>query len=284
MQIVKCLGGLGNQMFQYAFYRRLHLDGKDVALDISAFDDYELHNGFEVGRIFGININIANVSVVNKLQLKLSQATILQKLIWRMFASSPVVLQNKFDFHSEYLNFRKPKYLDGYWQSEKYFGAYFDIIRNDFKFPQLNVKNKDYADKIQQTESVSIHIRMGDYVNHPLHGGICTLDYYKMAIEKINSKIATPNFFIFSNDVEWCKRNLQIENAIYVTGNDGENSFRDMQLMSMCKHNIIANSSFSWWGAWLNSNPDKIIIAPNKWFNDPTINTKDLLPDSWIQI
>lgn len=284
MQIVWCLGGLGNQMFQYAFYRRLQLDGKDVALDISGFNGYELHNGFEIRNIFGIDVTMADISVVNEIKLKILHATFIQKIIWKIFSSCPIMMQKKFNFHEEYLNFRKPKYLEGYWQSEKYFAAYSEIIRNDFKFPKLDAQNKEYADKIQHTESVSIHIRMGDYINHPLHGGICTIEYYQRAIDFIKAKLDKPIFFIFSNDVEWCKNNLQLENAIYVTGNDGQNSYRDMQLMSMCKHNIIANSSFSWWGAWLNNNPDKVVIAPSRWFNDPTINTKDLLPDSWIQI
>lgn len=284
MQIIWCLGGLGNQMFQYAFYRRLQLDGKDVALDISGFNGYELHNGFEIRNIFGVDVNVADISVVNEIKLKISHATIIQKIIWKIFSSRPILVQKKFNFQKEYLNFRKTKYLDGYWQSEKYFGVHSDTIRNDFKFPLLDIKNKDYADKILQSEAISIHIRMGDYVNHPLHGGICTLDYYHKAIDLIKSKVINPKFFVFSNDIEWCENNLDLLDANYITGNDGENSFRDMQLMSICKHNIIANSSFSWWGAWLNSNPDKIVIAPNKWFNDPTINTKDLLPDSWIQI
>ncbi len=125
---------------------------------------------------------------------------------------------------------------------------------------------------------------MGDYVNHPIHGGICTMDYYQQAIDIMKSKIVNPKFFIFSNDIEWCHSHLKLADAVYITGNKGENSYRDMQLMSMCKHNIIANSSFSWWGAWLNNNPDKIVIAPAKWFNDPKINTRDLIPDDWIKI
>lgn len=103
---------------------------------------------------------------------------------------------------------------------------------------------------------------MGDYVNHPIHGGICTLEYYKKAIEIIRNNIAEPAFFIFSNDIDWCRNNLPLESATYITGNNGGNSYKDMHLMSLCKHNIIANSSFSWCGAWLNSNQNKIVIAP----------------------
>lgn len=285
MQIIWCSGGLGNQMFQYAFYRRLQLDGKSVTLDISGFNDYGLHNGFELDKIFPVKINLADEVRVNNIKQKISHLSLLKKIWWKVFTNfRPVIVQKNFGYSSRLSNLQGLKYLEGYWQSEKYFGTHSDTIRNDFKFPLLDIKNKDYADKISQVEAVSIHIRMGDYVNHPLHGGICTLEYYKKALSLIEEKVESPLFFIFSNDIEWCQNNLKLDKAIYVTGNEGKNSFRDMQLMSMCKHNIIANSSFSWWGAWLNNNPDKVVVAPSKWFNDKTINTKDLLPDSWIQI
>ena len=285
MQIIWCSGGLGNQMFQYAFYRRLQLDGKSVTLDISGFNDYGLHNGFELDKIFPVKINLADEVRVNNIKQKISHLSLLKKIWWKVFTNfRPVIVQKNFGYSSRLSNLQGLKYLEGYWQSEKYFGTHSDTIRNDFKFPLLDIKNKDYADKISQVEAVSIHIRMGDYVNHPLHGGICTLEYYKKALSLIEEKVESPLFFIFSNDIEWCQNNLKLDKAIYVTGNEGKNSFRDMQLMSMCKHNIIANSSFSWWGAWLNNNPDKVVVAPSKWFNDKTINTKDLLPDSWIQL
>lgn len=285
MQIIWCSGGLGNQMFQYAFYRRLQLDGKSVTLDISGFNDYGLHNGFELDKIFPVKINLADEVLINNIKQKISHLSLLKKIWWKVFTNfRPVIVQKNFGYSSRLSNLQGLKYLEGYWQSEKYFGTHSDTIRNDFKFPLLDIKNKDYADKISQGEAVSIHIRMGDYVNHPLHGGICTLEYYKKALSLIEEKVESPLFFIFSNDIEWCQNNLKLDKAIYVAGNEGENSFRDMQLMSMCKHNIIANSSFSWWGAWLNNNPDKVVVAPSKWFNDTTINTKDLLPDSWIQI
>ncbi|RTL12957.1 MAG: alpha-1,2-fucosyltransferase [Neisseriaceae bacterium] len=285
MQIIWCSGGLGNQMFQYAFYRRLQLDGKSVTLDISGFNDYGLHNGFELDKIFPVKINLADEVLINNIKQKISHLSLLKKIWWKVFTNfRPVIVQKNFGYSSRLSNLQGLKYLEGYWQSEKYFGTHSDTIRNDFKFPLLDIKNKDYADKISQGEAVSIHIRMGDYVNHPLHGGICTLEYYKKALSLIEEKVESPLFFIFSNDIEWCQNNLKLDKAIYVTGNEGKNSFRDMHLMSMCKHNIIANSSFSWWGAWLNNNPDKVVVAPSKWFNDKTINTKDLLPDSWIQI
>ena len=281
--IVKCLGGLGNQMFQYAFYRCLRLDGRSVVLDISEFDSYELHNGFELERIFGIRINLANANEVNKIKQMVSDANILQKIWWKIANSKPIIHQESFAYSSRYKSFERSRYLEGYWQSEKYFDKYADVIRHEFNFPELDYKNTLLAEQICDSNSVSIHVRRGDYVNHPIHGGICTLDYYQQAIDIITTKLINPKFFVFSN-INWCKVNLNLENAVYITGNYGKDSYKDMQLMSMCKHNIIANSSFSWWGAWLNNNQDKIVIAPQKWFNDPKINTKDLIPDRWHKI
>lgn len=285
MQIVWCSGGLGNQMFQYAFYRSLQLGGKNVALDISGFDGYELHNGFELDKVFSIKINLADKMLVNDIKQKISQVNLLKRIWWKIFVNSRLGIEQKdFGYSSKFNNLQGLKYLKGYWQSEKYFDKFAAIIRDDFTFSVLNEINQPIAEYILKANSISIHVRMGDYVNHPLHGGVCTIDYYQRAIDFIKSEVEDPMFFVFSNDVEWCKKNLQLENTIYVTGNDGENSYRDMQLMSMCKHNIIANSSFSWWGAWLNNNSDKIVIAPEKWFNDENINTCDLLPESWMKI
>lgn len=286
MQIIWCLGGLGNQMFQYAFYRCLQLENKDVALDLSEFKDYSLHNGFELTKIFSININEPDYALVDEIKKAAASTSIWSKIYRKLKLPTRYTVQNDFNYNPKYCNFAntQTKYLEGYWQSEKYFSDYADVIRNDFTFPDIDNSNELYVTKIQQTNAVSVHIRMGDYVNHPLHGGICTLEYYTQAIEIIKSKIANPMYFVFSNDIEWCKQNLEMSNAVYVTGNVDENSYRDMQLMSMCKHNVIANSSFSWWGAWLNNNPNKVVIAPSKWFNDESINTCDLLPESWIKI
>lgn len=282
--IVKCLGGLGNQMFQYSFYRRLQLDGKNVSLDISGFNEYGLHNGFELEQIFGLNINFADVNEVNKIKQAAYKANIIQKIWWKISNSKPIINQQDFGYHSCYVNFPKSAYFDGYWQSEKYIGNNADIIRKEFSFPPVDEQNEPYAKQIRHTNGVSIHVRMGDYVDHPIHGGICTLDYYQQAINIIKTKLINPQFFVFSDDMNWCEVNLKLKNAIYIKGNKGENSYRDMQLMSMCKHNIIANSSFSWWGAWLNNSSDKIVIAPAKWFNDPKINARDLIPDEWLKI
>ena len=279
MQIVWCLGGLGNQMFQYAFYRNLELMGKDAYLDIGEYRDYELHNGFELQKIFSIAPKIISTSdVASFRQNKFF------KILDRLKLFRRVISQSEFNFERKYFDYYFSRYLIGYWQSEAYFSEINAQIREDFTFPVLDAENQLIADKIEATNAVSLHVRMGDYVNHPLHGGICTLEFYRKAINIISCEVSNPQFFVFSNDINLCQSNLQLDNAIYVIGNSGANSFKDMHLMSLCKHNIIANSSFSWWGAWLNNNSDKIVVAPAKWFNDSQINTSDLLPATWMKI
>jgi hypothetical protein len=161
-------------------------------------------------------------------------------------------------------------YFDGYWQNELYFRNYEEIIRSSYKFKKdLNNQNREMLNMIKRKNSVSIHIRRGDYVGVKLWENICDVQYYVNAISCIKNRITNPMFFIFSDDVTWCRANLNSlvvpDEVVYVDWNKGVDSYIDMQLMSKCKHNIIANSSFSWWGAWLNTNQDKIVIAPRIW-------------------
>jgi Glycosyl transferase family 11 len=178
--------------------------------------------------------------------------------------------------------------LDGYWQSEKYFIDCSKLIRKDFTFKnELDSYNLKLKSKIDKTNSVSIHIRRGDYVNNlntnATHG-LCSIDYYIKAVNYITERIESPYFFVFSDDIEWAKKNIMLNFPCqFISHNIGSKSYLDMQLMSLCKHNVIANSSFSWWGAWLNSNDNKIVIAPRKWF---AVNTDicDLIPSNWISL
>ena len=175
-------------------------------------------------------------------------------------------------------------YLSGYWQSEKYFSKSKDAIRKTYTFPQLTgTENLLAKDDILKSNSVSLHVRRGDYLKSKDLGGVCTTEYYKKAIDYISMKIDNPKFFIFSDDILWCENNLEVEDARYINFNKGKDSYQDMHLMSLCKHNIIANSSFSWWGAWLNSNKNKIVISPKIWFKNRNISTNDLLLEEWIK-
>ncbi len=283
MKIINIIGGLGNQMFQYAFALSLKNKTKEeVKIDISSFNGYELHNGYEINKIFHKNLKICSNKERKKISYNGKEFT--QKLKRKIFK----IEKNEYfeqDFsYNKNLNYTK-KYFIGYWQSEKYFNEIKEEIKKKFKFPEIkDNKNMIILNKIKSNNSVSIHIRRGDYINHPIHGGICDIAYYKKAIKYIKTNVKDPIMYIFSDDIKWCKENLYLSDANYINWNQGEDSFRDMQLMSECKHNIIANSSFSWWGAWLNNNVNKIVIAPSKWFNDKNMDTKDLLPKEWRRI
>jgi hypothetical protein len=173
----------------------------------------------------------------------------------------------------------------GYWQSEKYFLSMKEEVLDTFSFEKLAKSQKTFSilDLIENTNSISVHVRRGDYLlEGEKFGNICTTQYYDKAIEKIKKHIVSPLFFVFSNDMEWVRKNIQIPNPYYIDWNQGADSWQDMFLMSRCKHNIIANSTFSWWGAWLNQSPQKMVIAPSHLLNG--IETPDWIPDTWITI
>jgi hypothetical protein len=162
------------------------------------------------------------------------------------------------------------------------------MVRKEFTLKEpLSAISQEYTNKILDTKNaVSIHIRRGDYVLNTStnkHHGVCNLDYYEAAVEYIREKIESLTFFIFSDDIAWVKENLKLDNAVFVSSPEIKD-YEELILMSKCKHNIIANSSFSWWGAWLNQNPDKIVIAPRQWTTKKTADELDILPKSWIQI
>jgi len=284
------IGGLGNQMFQYAIGRALSLENRQpFMLDISSFNSYRLHQGFELQRVFKGSISVAKPSDVQHI-LRWQSPQFIKRLLMRPILSGlrgkKFVLEPHFQYWSKVNEVQGDCYFLGYWQSEKYFQKYSATIRQDFIFKQSLVgKNFELASQISQVNAVSLHIRRGDYVNNSktnsMHG-VCSLDYYKMAIKFILNCVENPCFFVFSDDIAWVKQNLKLEATCeYVSHNLGLASHFDMQLMSLCKHHIIANSSFSWWGAWLNVNPDKVVIAPKRWFL-ADLNTKDLLPTEWI--
>jgi len=287
MIIVAFMGGLGNQMFQYALFKKFQLLGKDVKGDISFYDKNNAHNGFEIERVFNLKIPRASQEEINRLK---DTSNFLRKYrrFFRIFWKSTDIEQINFDF-CESILLLDNAYLNGYWQSEKYFKDISKQVRKDFTFRNTDLTDKKILKKIKNTNSISIHIRRGDYESDPntkkLLGGICTIDYYNQAINLIQSRINKPVFFIFSDDLNWAKENLRLSSKhFFIDINRGENSYKDMFLMSYCKHNIIANSSFSWWGAWLNKNQNKLVIAPAKWSNNKRLDSKDIVPESWIRI
>lgn len=292
MPIVKIIGGLGNQMFQYAAGRSLAQRlGKPLKLDISSFDSYRLRS-FELDH-FNVRYQLASLDElaqygVNHHPLINAVNAVSRRLLQRNIFGNPLFYkEHSFHYDREFLNISKDVYLSGYWQSERYFEGIAETIRDDFTLRKLmSDRNTSIAKEISVCDSVSLHVRRGDYANNPVtmnYHGLCSADYYHAAISYVARKVKSPHYFVFSDDFDWVRRNINIQSPkTFVDGNNGSQSFIDMRLMSMCKHNIIANSSFSWWAAWLNGNHDKIVIAPRRWFNAAQHDTRDLYCPGWV--
>jgi len=284
--IVKFNGGLGNQMFQWAFARSLEAKtGIETLFDMSFFEKkyarpYEL-DIFEVPDKSVKNIlTKMHLAVMWKLR---------KKLHGKNFFGLNFYCEPHFQYDENLFKVAPNTYIEGFFQSEKYFEEVKEEIRSDFQFKnQPDEENQKVIEKIKSTNSISLHIRRGDYVQKKRYQNIyatCSLDYYKRGVEHIAKSVKNPTLFIFSDDIEWVKENLNLPyESVYVSHNTGAKSYEDLRLMSLCKHNVIANSSFSWWGAWLNENPSKIIIAPQKWFNDDNIVQTDVIPECWVRL
>jgi|SRR6185437_13552586 len=285
MIVVKLIGGLGNQMFQYAFGRYLSLHhNTNLYFDVADLQNKNLEHIQRNFSLDGFNLQAA-IYDPNAVGKKKS-------LFKRLFSSSKnklkTITEKRLHFDKEIGNAADNVYLNGYWQSPLYFEKIDDIIKKDFTFSIPLSKDADqFLVKIKASNAVSIHVRRGDYVNNPetlSYHGVCDITYYKKAIEIIKNKISTPTFFIFTDDPEWVKQNFSLSTDITLVSNTSFSQFDDLQLMSTCKHAIIANSSFSWWGAWLINNPAKTVIAPLKWLQNDAINTDDLFPKAWMRI
>ncbi len=292
MVVSHVLGGIGNQMFQFAAGRALSLknDQKHL-LDLSDFSDYRLHHGFELSRVFNVVTECAEASTLHQLlgwrENKLARK-VLRRRQFSGLRGKTFVVEPYFNYWSSFINLTGDCYLHGYWQSERYFKAVESVIRQDFTFREpLKEHNAELALEISTIQAVSLHVRRGDYVNNPKNHNImsvCDLEYYRLAINYIATHVEQPVFYLFSDDMAWVKQNLPLEfPCVYIEHNCGAESYRDMQLMSLCRHHVIANSSFSWWGAWLNANPEKIVIAPKHWFRNGN-DDSDLIPDEWVRL
>lgn len=284
--IVKFNGGLGNQMFQWAFGYALEKEtGVETLFDMSFFEKkyarpYELD-------IFNLKVNFVE-NILLKLQLKLMWK-FRKNLKNKSFLGLTFFSEPHFEYYKYALKVKPNTYIEGFFQTEKYFKKYEEEIRQAFTFKNKPEKfNQDIIDEMENSNSVSIHIRRGDYVQKKRYQDVyatCSMDYYKRGADYIAQKFERPKLFVFSDDIQWVRANWDLPyETVFIDNNSGDKSFEDMRLMSNCKHNIIANSSFSWWGAWLNKNPQKIVIAPQKWFNDKKINQEDVIPETWIRL
>lgn len=287
------MGGLGNQMFQYAAGRALaNRHNTVLKLDMSFFQNTKVN---ETPRKFlldkmNIRAECSLPSELPQLEGKPSFFRQIKGLYLQLSQKSCDNVLLDFDHRISEQFFSAPDntYLIGYWQSEKYFSAISEMIKSEFT-PISNPDdvNKELSCYMRETNSVSIHIRRGDYVSNPdthaVHG-ICSLEYYQKCVEAISGMINNPEFFIFSDEPEWVKSNLDLALPFTIINHNAtEMPEWDLWLMSRCKHNIIANSSFSWWGAWLNDNPRKIVLAPKQWFADKSLTT-EIAPESWQRL
>ena len=285
MIIIQILGGLGNQMFQYAAGRCLaHLNNTQLKLDVTAFTNYKLRN-FDL-RAFHANCQFASGEEIRNLLPSHNFEKALQYLSPKK--KRTYYREKYFHFDDNMLKFGKNVYLKGYFQSEKYFLPIREIIQKEFALKdEAIVRVKHYFDAAGSANRVAVHIRRGDMISNPAateYHGVIPISYYQKGIEIIRSKISNPQFYFFSDDIKWAKENFKNTDATFVSGEISKTHFEDLYLMSQCGHNIIANSSFSWWAAWLNNNNDKIVIAPEKWFGSGPKDTQDIIPDDWIKI
>lgn len=296
MIILRLRGGLGNQLFQFAAGKALALQhNTPFKLDLYFYSTHK-NRKFELEN-FNVPIEVASRAEVHEFTGKNPIERYLNKRENYLRCPS-VFVQPHYHFYDDYFNLPNHHYVSGYFQSEKYFARIAGEIRMWYTSKNsLDSVNTKLSDEIGSSNSVALHVRRGDYTNqYASFFGTVPDAYYQKAIDEISSQIASPKFFVFSDDIAWCKKNLSLKEAVFVDHNTGDDSFKDILLMSACKHNIIANSTFSWWGAWLNSNISKVVVAPKVWFRKPfydgkipvypsrIYNTKDLIPEKWIRL
>jgi hypothetical protein len=290
--VVKIEGGLGNQMFQYAFGMSIALKYNAIlVLDISYYNNNECHNGFELSDVFLLD---SKVSVRKKFQGGfLASNRYLVKVIDFIGIRKYLLPCHFFEQLYRFNDILSPEcannYYTGFWQNELYFSDIRNKILDDFSFKRsLSVKNMELLNKVKNSNSVAIQVRRGDYVSNKSTNefhGTCEVNYFYDAIEVIKKENSNIEIYIFSDDIDWAKNNIFFNSISYfINLNKGNEAYLDMLLMSNCKHVVISNSSFGWWAAWINKNPFGVVVAPKRWFNSLTIDTSDLCPKTWHRV
>lgn len=293
MIITKLMGGLGNQMFQYAIGRQLSvLRNTSLKLDVSGFAGYDLreyllHN-------FKIDAELASDSELEEFKRecrKWDERGAIAKLFTQAkFRRYKEPRSDLYKFKSKVFKLPSDAYLEGHWVHQEYFRGIRELITREFELAHdFDAQNSGFLELIQSSgHSVSLHVRRGDYVTDPRtnkYHGVCSLDYYGSAIARINEKHADAAFFIFSDDLDWVRDNLEIDREHhFVDANTNLLPHFDLALMRACKHHIIANSTFSWWGAWLADSPGKTVIAPKTWTQGRNVPSAQVVPREWETI
>ena len=290
MKIVKVIGGLGNQMFQFALYKALQKQHPEerVLIDLHCFNGYHKHRGFEIGKVFKADFEEACLKDVARLAYPYPNYQA-WRIGSRILPIRKTMLKEKanFTFEPSAISRVGSTYYDGYWQHEEYFKDMREELQELYTFPTFeDSQNIETAERASSSNSCSIHIRRGDYLTDPLRKGTNGTNYVIEAIKKMETIAQPDTWFVFSDDIPWCQSHLNDifhqGETTFIDWNNGDNSIHDMHLMSICRHHIIANSSFSWWGAWLSRHDDGTTIAPTKWMNMKDVCSP--VPDNWIKI
>lgn len=292
MIIVRLKGGLGNQMFQYATARHLAVkNGADLKLDLSSFH----RNPLRSYRLDCYNIAAGPASAGELLRFGVGLPKRVRRTLRAAWGRLPGngwrwIVEEGRQYDPSLLDVRGNVYLEGTWQSVKYFARISDLIRQELtlKAPP-SAATQRIAKEIEATEAVSLHIRRGDYVTDATvtkKHGLCGLDYYEGAMALMAERTASPHFFVFSDDPAWAGDNLRSAFPTTLVSHNGpEKDHEDLFLLSLCQHHVIANSTFSWWGAWLCENKDKMVVAPRQWFQGiPEFDLDDLVAPDWHTI
>lgn len=283
---VALAGGLGNQMFQYAagmaLADRLNCE---LSLDVTWFTP-------ENRRSFALrSFKIFGEDVINWSYWPPYLRQIFYRVARKWFreiGGLPVWRESHFHYMSGFKEINEPVFLVGYWQSEKYFSHLRPLLLEQFCLRnELPRSSQFILEKILSVDSICVHVRRGDYLSNSTASkiyGTCSLEYYKESVLEIRTGLLRPHCFIFTDDPEWVDMNLKLDcPSTLVNVNSSSEAIYDLVLMASCKHFVIANSSLSWWGAWLSQNPDKLVIAPERWFIDSRNDTRDLLPSAWLR-
>jgi hypothetical protein len=285
--ISRVSSGLGNQLFEYAAARRLaEFKQVPLKLDMHWFERWTF-------RAFGLKHFNISLEAATPAECERFTNQSLRAKAWRFIhrAILPYPLRRyykeirKFHYDPKFTQLSDDVYLQGFFQNEDYFKPIESIIRREFTLvTPLDQANLDMAQQIRSANAVGLHIRRGDYLDSRSFN-VQPLDYYDAAIKHICERVAQPYFFIFSDDIEWAKAHLKIDcPLIFVDINTEERDYADLYLMSQCKHHIIANSTFSWWGAWLAEHPSQVVCAPNHWRNESHLNAHNIIPERWTKI
>lgn len=290
MNIVQIHSGLGNQMFQYALYLALRHRTPETKIDVSVFAHRPSHNGYELERVFGVRPNYASVAERNRMADvgKEWYAQVRRALFGARHTEGQLIHEpDPANGWAPDILQAKNAYLQGYWQSEHYFEEVTDEVKSAFTFRQpLPEEAQQLANTITAApNSVSVHIRRGDYLKARRIDDytVCNESYYRRAVAYMQAHVTNARFYVFSDEPTWGReQQLFPADTVFVSGHNGEQAYIDMQLMSLCRHHIIANSSFSWWGAWLGQEQETITVAPNRWFRHRP--RPDIVPTRWIQI